>query len=87
MNTALLQAIDKDNHAALDLLISESAEVVGWFSSFAQGAMAIFVDKYLSSDGKVKLEGIDIGSLPKASDIMIPYYFRISMAHGDAPLN
>lgn len=82
VNTALLEAIEEgDTGKALERLIGESAKVVRWFNELASGIMAHVVDKYLlESDGKLMLESIDLGHVPVAEQIEIPYFFTSELS-------
>lgn len=77
VNYALLEVIEKGNPAkAIERLIEESAKVVRWFNDLASGIMAKITEEYLlESDGKLPLEEINIGRVPVAEKIEIPYFF------------
>ncbi len=77
VNLALLESIAPGDPAkAMESLMDESAKVVGWCNEAAQGIMAEMADLYLrNADGTVPMEEIDIGAVPMAEDIAIPYFF------------
>lgn len=77
VNYALLEAIEKgDPGKALERLISESAKVVSWFNDLAGGIMAHITEEYLlEKDGKLSLEPIELGEVPIAEKVEIPYFF------------
>ena len=77
VNYALLEAIVKgDPGKALERLIDESAQVVSWFNNLASGIMVHITEEYLlGSDGRLTLEPIELGQLPVAEKIEIPYFF------------
>lgn len=77
VNYALLEAIDKDDpQKAIERLMDESAKVVRWFTDLASGIMVHITEEYLlESDGKLAREEIDLGKVPVAEEIRIPYFF------------
>lgn len=77
VNYALLEAIEKGNpQRALERLMDESAKVVRWFTDLASGIMVYITEEYLlESDGKLPLEEIELGTVPVAEEIRIPYFF------------
>ena len=77
VNYALLETIEKgDPGKALERLISESAKVVSWFNDLASGFMAHITEEYLlEKDGKLSLEPIELGEVPIAEKVEIPYFF------------
>jgi hypothetical protein len=72
-NVALLDSISPgDPGGAMEALIQESSEVVGWFNEAAQGIMVVAAEQYLKEDdGSVPLETIDIGPVPIAEENQI----------------
>jgi hypothetical protein len=80
VNYALLEAIEKgDPGKALERLISESSKVVSWFNDFASGVMVHIIEEYLlEDDGKLVLEPIEIGEVPVAKKIEIPYFLKFA---------
>lgn len=82
VNYALLEAIVKgDPDKALERLISESAKVVSWFNDLASGIMAHITEEYLlGSDGKLALKTIELGEVPVAEKIEIPYFFTSELS-------
>lgn len=89
VNLALLEAIAPgDPTKAMEALMDESAEVVGWFNEAAQGIMAEIADQYLlEDDGKITMEEINIGGVPMAEDIEIPYFFDSKLRANGGKLN
>jgi hypothetical protein len=81
VNLALLESIVPGDPAkAIKALIGETAEVVGWFNDTAQGIMVEIADQYLrEDDGTVPLEEIDIGVVPIAEEIEIPFFFDLKL--------
>jgi hypothetical protein len=87
VNHALLEAIVKDDpEKALERLINESSKVVSWFTDVATGITAQIAEEYLlGSDGRPPLEPIELGSVPIAEQIEIPYFFTSDLSRGDQP--
>ncbi len=73
---ALLEMIEPGDHRkAMDRLVHESSQVVGWLLAFIGGYMIVITEKYfLDENGKLLLEPIDIGGVPSADSIEIPYF-------------
>lgn len=84
VNVALLDSISHGDPAgAMEALIKESAEVVGWFNEAAQGIMVVAADQYLrEDDGSVPLETIEIGPVPIAEEIQLPFYLESRLKPG-----
>jgi hypothetical protein len=84
VNVALLDAISPGDPAvAMDSLIKESRELVEWFNEAAQGIMVVAADQYLrDDDGSVPLETIEIGPVPVAEEIQLPFYLESRLKAG-----
>ena len=80
INVGVMNAISEDDPAAaMEKLMVESSRVVGLFNEAAQGIMIVAAERYLAgSDGAVALEAIDIGNLPAAEKLEVPYFFEFT---------
>lgn len=78
---ALVEAIEPGApEAALSRLMTETSQVVGWFNDLAGGIMTHIVETYLLGfDGKLALEPIDIGTVPAAEALEIPYFLTTNV--------
>ena len=57
--------------------------VVSWFNSLASGIMAHITEQYLlEKDGKLALESIELGEVPVAEKVEIPYFFTSELSRG-----
>jgi hypothetical protein len=92
VNLALLEAISPGDPAkAMEALMNESAQVVGWFNETAQGIMAEIADEYLRGhDGTIATEEIDIGSVPTAEElkfrIFLTQNYELTAANETSPI-
>ncbi|MGD0624985.1 MAG: hypothetical protein ABSB32_09735 [Thermodesulfobacteriota bacterium] len=84
VNVALLDSISPGDPAgAMEALIKESSEVVRWFNETAQGIMVAAAEEYLrEDDGSVPLEAIDIGPVPVAEEIRLPFFLESTLKPG-----
>ncbi|MFC0666138.1 hypothetical protein ACFSKY_14515 [Azotobacter chroococcum] len=81
IGAAILEKIDQSQPAAaFDKLIVESTDLMAWFNEFIGGIMFLFCEKYmLEDDGKITLLPINIGSIPLAESIEIPYFIELKV--------
>ncbi|HTT07406.1 MAG TPA: hypothetical protein VMH34_01240 [Gammaproteobacteria bacterium] len=82
INAALLEAVvEGDPKKALERLMDESAKVVNWFNELASGIMVHVIETYLlETDKNLVLEPVDLGSVPVAEQIEIPYFFTSTLS-------
>ena len=87
VNVAILESIVPGNaQESFDKLLLETTTVVGWLNEAAQGIMAEIADLYLApAHGPIPLEPIDIGELPSAESVIIPYFTASPSPDEEAP--
>lgn len=84
MGIAMLKSVDtEDPQEAFDRIVRETQQVVSWFNSFAQGILFAVLELHVGLATRVhELESIDLGPVPQAAHVVIPFFFEIGTTDG-----
>ena len=81
INYAMLGSISADPADAMSRLMAESQKVVGWFNDAAQAIMFTLAETYLlAEDGTISTNEVEIGQVPVAEDLEIPFFIESRLA-------
>lgn len=79
MGLAMLKSVNtEDPQEAFNRIAHETQQVVSWFNSFAQGILFAVLERHAGLTKRVpELESIDLGPVPRAIHVVIPFFFEI----------
>lgn len=86
MGMAMLDTIDaEDPQRAYDRLFVETQRVVSWLNTIGQGIMFTILERHISLTSQAdELESIDIGPVPQATSVRIPFFFEVTVIDADS---
>jgi hypothetical protein len=85
MNGTLLRSLGESPALAMEQLLGETQQVVGWFNDFAHGLMIAILERHVfqAADAPL-LENVDIGAVASFDALRLDYFIDIDTLH-DVP--